>query len=62
MNGICLRSGFIEMRSYKPVSWNQVTFVAPHRANCAPICSALLHIAVLLMVCRSNCKREGSER
>lgn len=25
MNGAWLRSGFIEMRSYKPVSWNQAT-------------------------------------
>lgn len=30
-----LRSGFIDMRSYKPVSWNQATTVAAHRANCA---------------------------
>lgn len=61
MSSACLRSGFLEMRSYKPVSWNQATFVAPQRANCAPIWSALLHIALLLTVCWSNHRKEGSE-
>lgn len=42
LNG-CLRSGFIDMRSSKPASWNQATIVAAHRANCAPVWSVLLH-------------------
>lgn len=57
----CFRSGFIDMRPYKPVSWNQATAVAAHRANCAPVWSVLLHIALLLKIYWSGHRREGSE-
>lgn len=49
------------MRSYKAISWNQATSVAPHRANCVPMWSMLLHIELLLMVCWSSHRRDGSE-
>lgn len=56
MNGVCLRSGFIEMQV-------EPSYICrtPNRANCAPVWSVLLHVVLLLMACRSNHRSGGRD-